>query len=846
MVRELAAKLKLLLGSDAYYLTKLIPNLAIILGPDPGNYRDEGCVNAQKRLQYFLCRFVEVISSTFSTPVTLFLDDLQWADAASIAVVDQILFSRAPLSHNYFFFLGCYREGEIDESSPLQRICNGGLLNIRSTHVKLDYMGEDTLNMMVSETLHLSPRLTRPLSSIMYHKTKGNPFFLSKLMTSLSREGLLRLSLSNRRWEWDLEKIQCQALPDDVVGFLTHSIRELPQEVQTSLRILSCFGASLDSVFVRVLERAIEKQLLINFDVAVNEGLLDKVDDQYRFSHDRIQEAVYNMIDIKKRCIYHFEYGLALASMLVGTRGDNNVLFTAVNQLNLGGTEAVADNSQNIVVATLNLKAGKKAMDMSDFTSAYSYFDHGITFLRKNHWKEHYALSLELYELAARCALTNGDVVILRLLSEQVVTYGRSFEDKLNTIYYATCALASSSKLPEAITKGIGILGRLGIDLRDHDLSMEDCIQETKNLLSGYTDHEILNSRQMVDPTTIVAMKFLGKLELAMTQTSPLSVPHVAQKIIHLSLSYGMSPVSPIGFVYFGASLAKIGNIDEGYHYVKLALSLLDKVGSRENAGEVIAIGTQVRAYVEPLQAALEYHNEGYAAAMKAGDVNQAMCNSILYNSNSLFAGVNLEIMRGRIADSIRMMEQRQQLVFLIQLQQIQRSMLRLTGTYEEDGPKYAAEEQEILTSNNSALKTHFFHLAYINFMFRSYEDTKDYIEKYFACSEKAWAALFMNHAVHAFYIGLISFWVTRKSRNEQEWNVRGSKSKAALKQWAQSSRWTFENKVYLLEAEESYCNNDFDAAKTFYDKAISSAKEHKVREGVELNELETSFLYTF
>lgn len=514
--------------------------------------------------------------------------------------------------------------------------------------------------------------------------------------------------------------------------------------------------------------------------------------------------------------------------MLIGTRGDNNVLFTAVNQLNLGGTEAVADNSQNIVVATLNLKAGKKAMDMSDFTSAYSYFDHGITFLRKNHWKEHYALSLELYELAARCALTNGDVVILRLLSEQVVTYGRSFEDKLNTIYYATCALASSSKLPEAITKGIGILGRLGIDLRDHDLSMEDCIQETKNLLSGYTDNEILNSRQMVDPTTIVAMKFLGKLELAMTQTSPLSVPHVAQKIIHLSLSYGMSPVSPIGFVYFGASLAKIGNIDEGYHYVKLALSLLDKVGSRENAGEVIAIGTQVRAYVEPLQAALEYHNEGYAAATKAGDVNQAMCNSILYNSNSLFAGVNLEIMRGRIADTIRMMEQRQQLVFLIQLQQLQRSMLRLTGTYEEDGPKYAAEEQEILTSNNSALKTHFFHLAYINFMFRSYEDTKDYIEKYFACSEKAWAALFMNHAVHAFYIGLISFWVARKSSNEQEWNVRGSKSKAALKQWAQSSRWTFENKVYLLEAEESYCNNDFDAAKTFYDKAISSAKEHK------------------
>jgi predicted ATPase len=207
---------------------------------------DEGCVNAQKRLQYLLRRFVEVISSTFAAPVTLFLDDLQWADPASIEAVNQLLLTCGPASPNTsFFFLGCYREGESSCNPYWRAMCNSNLLNGRSTNIKLDCMGEDTVNTMVSETLRLSPRLTRALSSIIYHKTKGNPLFVSQVTLSLSKDGLLRPSLIRGRWEWDKEKILCQKLPDDVAKFLTHSIGKLPEDVKTSLSILSCFGASI-------------------------------------------------------------------------------------------------------------------------------------------------------------------------------------------------------------------------------------------------------------------------------------------------------------------------------------------------------------------------------------------------------------------------------------------------------------------------------------------------------------------------------------------------------------------------------------------------------------------------
>ena len=540
-----------------------------------------------------------------------------------------------------------------------------------------------------------------------------------------------------------------------------------------------------------------------------------------------VQEAAYNMINILDKGRFHFSYGLALAPLAEGGE-DDSLLLTAANQLNLAGPEAVQDKSQYVIVADLNLQAGKKAMEMSDFVLAYSYFNNGISFLQKKHWVEHYSLSLELFDLAAKCALTNRDIVRLKLHYEEVIAHGRSYEDKLNVMCFFTRALASSSRLPESIEMTLNILANVGIELRGNESSMDACVQETKDLLSVCTGDEILNTKCMTDPTMITAMKFLGKLLVGMSNTRPKSAPHVMQRIIQLSLEHGMSPVSPIGFVHLGSYIAKLGDISEGYHYVKLARSLLDKNGYRESSGEVIFIGTHVRAYVEPLQATLEYHNEGYVAAMASGDIMQAALNISLGNRLFFFSGVNLQTVRGKMADSVNFMQERKMLIFMIHLQYLQHTVFELIGTDEK--PKYdSPEEKNILATNPNVMTTYYFHGAYTSFVFRFYDDDKLNAEKYLDCIVNTWANLTYAHSVHAFYMGLIYFWLARNSREEQQWHERGTRSKLALKKWAESSQWTFENKWYLLEAEESYCNGDFDTAYKFYEKAISSAKEHKV-----------------
>ncbi|KAL3778189.1 hypothetical protein ACHAWO_013062, partial [Cyclotella atomus] len=358
----IVSKLRAALGSDMHFLVQMIPNLRLILNDDAscepiGNH---DCVLS----------FVSVRRG-----------DLSRQDGK-------------------LFFLASCRDDEMPSDHPFWTMIQSiGSFGFTTTEVKLRCMSKDTVNNVVSNLLHLSPRLVASLSDIVYHKTKGNPLFVSRMLRSLNREGLLRVSLTRHRWEWDEEKIQARKIPDDVASFFVDSISTLPVDVRLALCTLSCFGNSAHYEVLSAIESDLNLNLTESLNDAIAEGFLDKLGNKYYFCHDRIQEAAYSMIDEQHRCIHHMNYGLSLVNHTVSTE-DDSFLFTAVAQLNLAGPKAVQDKQQYTVIAKHNLVAGKKAMEMSEFSSAFNYFDNGISFLRKRHWQEEHALSLELYNLA--------------------------------------------------------------------------------------------------------------------------------------------------------------------------------------------------------------------------------------------------------------------------------------------------------------------------------------------------------------------------------------------------------------------------------------------------------------
>ena len=203
-----------------------------------------------------------------------------------------------------------------------------------------------------------------------------------------------------------------------------------------------------------------------------------------------------------------------------------------------------------------------------------------------------------------------------------------------------------------------------------------------------------------------------------------------------------------------------------------------------------------------------------------------------MYLSYNLFSfsGVKLETTREKGDEVIKFMQERNMLVFLIPIQCIQNSVLKLIGIHEEP-KRNSAEEEKILATNSNAKSTHYIQKMYNSFMFRLYDETKACAEKFLACENRStWVNLVFGQSFRAFYIGLASYWVARSSSDRKQWYEIGNKSKSALRKWAETCRWNFEHKWYLLEAEEAFCDGKYDDAKAYYEKAVTSAKDHKVR----------------
>ncbi len=220
-LKEVASELTKVVGKEAGHLVKVIPNLSVILGEGAGQDEGHDCANAQARIQYLLCVFVDVISSSSGAPIVLFLDDLQWSDQASLSVIKYLLmFFRSSNPKRRFFFLGsCREEGLLGEHPFGSMLAKIRQFDVHATLVQLTCFDRDTTNSVVSDLLCLPPRLTWTLSDIVYHKSHGNPLFFTQLMISLCKDKLVRLSLSRRRWEWDEEKIQSIKLPDDIAAY---------------------------------------------------------------------------------------------------------------------------------------------------------------------------------------------------------------------------------------------------------------------------------------------------------------------------------------------------------------------------------------------------------------------------------------------------------------------------------------------------------------------------------------------------------------------------------------------------------------------------------------------------
>lgn len=688
-VDKVASALRTDLKDDVTSLVALMPNLAKILGNDwdseKDDEKDERAVDAQKRMRYLLCLFVDVIARCHEVPIILFLDDCQWIDAASVALLDQILImSGLSVKNHRFFFYCCCRDDEMGESHPLSLMLSSiSNFGIKTTKIALSSMSEDIVNKMVSTTLSLLPRLTQPLASLIHQKAKGNPFFTIQLMVELNKRRILHPSLTRRRWIWDCSKIRDMEVPDNVDLFIKKSFNLLPSEVLSALSMLSCFGSSVGVHLVQKLETEMRHSLIEQLDAAVIANVLGKGNGRFYFLHEKLQEVAYSLIDSEVRCLEHFKYGLALSNVATREK-DDKLLIAAVEQINLGGPEAVTDGEQGVKVAVLNLSAGKIAMKMSGLVSAYSFFDSGISYLRKGHWDFHYDMTLELFNLATKCAFTIGEYGSLKILTGQIIRHAKCFEDKCQAISISITLLSWSINVSEAIKVLMNTLKSLGEEFPAAITSsfVQGYLKSIRVKLASLSDESLLSYPLMVNRSKMMAMELCVKLHENLTFSGDTtSLPVIPLKMIQISLKHGMTPLSAIGFAQYGNYLAIVREeFEEGYRYVKFALSLMKQIPSRSHDGDVMYYSNHTKLIVEPMQRAVENYLEAHKAAMRSGATKYAIASSYLYDSFSFWSGKRLDVVVESMKTTMKQMKYHKNMLTRALLLPTNRVALRLTG----------------------------------------------------------------------------------------------------------------------------------------------------------------------
>ncbi len=283
-IASLRKRLNEALGASGQVVIDVIPEVALIVGkqqPVPV----VGPTESQNRFNLVFQRFINVFARR-EHPLAIFLDDLQWADGASLSLI-RLLLSDPGTRH--LLIIGTYRDNEVHGAHPLALM----LSELRKEQALIEELSLRPLDYgdvrrMILDTLSCpDDEATQALARVVHDRTEGNPFFVNQFLTSLYTHQLLTFSTDAGRWQWNLQRIQESSITDDVAGLMAERIRKLPEASQRVVRLAACIGASFDLKTLSVISESTSLQVATDLWDAVQTGLVLPVGDEYKYLRPR-------------------------------------------------------------------------------------------------------------------------------------------------------------------------------------------------------------------------------------------------------------------------------------------------------------------------------------------------------------------------------------------------------------------------------------------------------------------------------------------------------------------------------------------------------------------------------
>ncbi|MEA5573044.1 AAA family ATPase [Calothrix sp. UHCC 0171] len=859
------------LGDSAQVIIEVIPELERIIGKQLPAPELSGTA-AQSRFNLLFQRFINLFTHP-EHPLVIFLDDLQWADSASLRLIHLLMSEK---NIGYLLLIGAYRDNEVSSIHPLMLVLDeiekiGAAVNT----ITLKPLNEFTLNNLVADTLICTEKLASPLSQLIYQKTHGNPFFATQFLKALHQDKLIYFNYEEGYWQCDITKINQKALTADVVEFMAMQLQKLPKSTQNVIKLAACIGNQFDLETLAIVCEKSQVETAGYLWTALQEGLIlpqtevykffvgsenQAVNQEnaeiilYKFLHDRIQQAAYSLIPETDKQSTHLHIGQLLLINTPEAQKEDKI-FEIVNQLNRG-IKLLVKPEQRQELAQLNLKVADKAKASTAYVSAWEYCTLGLQLLPDHSWQSQYDLTLRLYETSLEAAYLIGNFEEMERLAEVVIQQAKTLLDKIKIYEIKNQAFTAQNQPLKAVNTGLKILKLLGVEFPENPTPNDigAALQETQLSYQGREISELINLPLMTDPTQLAIMRLISSIFSAAYISSPLLYTLLSFAGVRRSVKYGNTSISTHSYVSYGLILCGVlGDVKTGYKFGQLALDLLQELNAKELQCKIHCMFYGfIKHWQDAISSSLIPLRDAYLSGLETGDLQFAGYSAVMYCGYTYLAGIEKELSELEqevfaLKDSIEQVKQMTSVYYFQMLQQAihdcregRSSVQYLQGNFFDEEsvlPNYLQSNERM------GIFYLYCHKLLLNYLFGNYQQAiidADFAEQYLDG-----AVGFPYIPIFYFYDSLarIATYTETQQNNPDELIVRIEANQQKMKNWADNAPMNCLYKFELVEAERHRLLGEKWEAAEAYDRAISGAKVNGyMRDEAIANELAAKF----
>ncbi len=696
------------LGEQAQVIVDLIPQLELIIGVQPEAAELSG-IAAQNRLQFLFHKFIKIFAIR-KHPLVIFLDDLQWADAASLNFVKLLVSENTTVNNlgkvpkrsgiqmpdfdqthkndndNALLFIGSYRDNEIDVTHSLNlTIEEIKKETIPISYIKLEPLQQSDLGFLIADTFKCEVDSIVSLTQIVFAKTKGNPFFIHQFIKALHKDKAIKFNYESSCWECDIADVRKLALTDDVVEFMALQMKRLPSYNQKLLKVAACIGSkfdlktlskmngkSIEDTTIELWESVLQGLVLpigkdfvsSNEDNEIATLIVDSDDKKelalnrsrtshFKFIHDRVQQAAYSLIDESDKQKIHLELGKQLLEQTSADSWKDDI-FETVNQFNKA-LELITVRQERHELAKMNVLAGQKAISSTAYQAALKYLNIAKELLISDSWKTEYELSLALHIALAEVTYLTGDFQASEEFVEVVLAQAKTVLEKIKSYEIRIQAYGAQGKAVEAVNTALNVLKQLGIEFPENPTQsdVEQAMAQTASNLAGREIEELANLPEMTEAEPLAAMRILSSSMTFAYQVAPELFLILTSKQVNLSIKYGNAPLSAFAYVAYGVILCgSLGDINSGYEFGQLAENLLSHFKTKEIYVKVIETLNQfIIPWKQHIKETLDPLMKIHSNSLNVGDFQFAAYGLIAFSYHAYFLGKELNSLSHKIAN---------------------------------------------------------------------------------------------------------------------------------------------------------------------------------------------------